>query len=1809
MYLGRSPTIGTQRLLDSIESQFNGALTTFDLRYGGVPTYPTLSAGLLVSIGGVLQEPSEAYYVSSDKIVLSEAPVAGTECWILLYSEFGAAQSGAGEAAIAATGEPMGFENRPHSTISFASNTRTFSIAPNTAAGHSSYAVWTKGTRRTYSVAQSVQIGTTTGLYYIYFDGGGALQSKTTYFTWDTETPVAYVYWNGATGSAPFVADERHGIVLDWATHEYLHRTRGAVIAEGFSISAYTTTGNGNADAHAQFDLGNGTFFDEDLEVAITHSASPTVGTFTQVLTGAAELPVFYLSGSSGAWVRDTPTEYACKQSATTLQYNLLTGSTWSTTPATNNRYVVSWVVATNDITAPIIAILGQEQYTAIGSAEATRFGDLVLTNFPIVEFRPLWKVIFQTSTSFTNAPNALVANVLDLRQLSETGEGGTVVSDHGLMSGLADDDHTQYLHASLDRAGVGANISTTGNLGGANLTLTGQLKGPANFIIDPAVVGDDTGTVEIKGNLTVQGLTTTINSTTLTVDDKNIVLGDTASPTDALADGGGITLKGSTDKTIAWLDGTDAWTLSEHVSIASAKEYRIAGTKVLDATGLGSAVVGSSLTSVGTIGTGTWQGGVIAGAYGGTGVANTGKTITLGGDLTTSGNFALTLTTTAATSVTLPTTGTLIASGAIINADVNASAAIADTKLDTIATAGKVSNSATTATSALGINTIVARDGSNNFTAGTITAALTGAASSNVLKAGDTMTGALVMPLGAFGTPSLTFTGDLNTGIFSPGENQLAISANGAEVARFDSSSNLLVTGGFLPTNTSRLVVRGFSSGTYNNTFSQTNATAQIISNEMSAAGWHPTFNIAMVRQSLTTGGNAFGGIGFSTIDDSNSSGMFDAGRIAIVNENGSAVASGTAMAFYTQVGSATNTDNATERLRITSTGTLNLVGAGTAGSTQAVSLSGTAPVNSLVLDSSGRVGLGISSPSALLHCFSPDSINTTAYFRLTNSSVGSGLYRNLHIDGTHPNGASSWKGIDITPAQATIAPMTGIDMSWSQIYAEGRGVNINLSKNTHAGGGAGIGVFSRVIATGTNDLSYEAIGGWFVTDKGAGALDPYTSYTLKVENRSTVNNTNLTAFYTDSSTIRGSIYYDRTNNALALSGSNAFRIDTNGSPRLFVNSSGDVGIGNVIPTYKLTIDKQGTSDWGAGLKRILSVDNNWVYSTFRTPYTVTTTTHPAGWYNIVKILSWDFNVGIHITFSGDFTADQIDIEAKSSWNAGLNNSNAGPHLRVNRTMAHNGNRLQQVRIGYDSIGNTYIQAYLNLTFGAAGAVKVAVVDKCSAWADTVVKAEPMLTTATSITVLNTVNLANTAGEYYNLNGVAGDFVWGTNATERLRITSTGTLNLVGAGTAGSTQAVSFSGTAPVNSLVLDSSGRVGLGIISPTAKLQVAGSLSAYNSTSTEGAMAEAFSEIISQPINLGPGESLDVGTIPITNNNNWRAIVRGTYSNNYEGGGLTPPSFYLELNSTQNTIPCGGTSITVSRNTSTNRLKFLNNNDTSRVTFTGTIEIIVNNQSSQPVNSITTIGRVGVGTISPAELLHVAGTIRMNAVPGTNTNAALPVLFQTSEGNIDGGSSLTYNPGGDELSVNGNSISVSTFRGGGNLGLLTCANGSGQYDFRATNDSLRFIAGSSEAGRFDSGRNLLVGNSSTNIGTGFADKTNRCFIGGATGAGGGIGAYGFISSLSGTATFVVANNGALRVTIYSTANSESARIGQYIFVGLNKNAGSDPVVQSTLTNSPNWTFSYTHAGGTNTLVTVTAPASETYFQGIRIIVEPLG
>ena len=102
-----------------------------------------------------------------------------------------------------------------------------------------------------------------------------------------------------------------------------------------------------------------------------------------------------------------------------------------------------------------------------------------------------------------------------------------------------------------------------------------------------------------------------------------------------------------------------DGLTYSDGVITAVGTANRISISA--DAIDIASTYVGqSSITTLGTIGTGTWQGDVVGPTYGGTGVNNGTKTITLGGNFTHTGAHTLGLTTTANTSVTLPTTGTL---------------------------------------------------------------------------------------------------------------------------------------------------------------------------------------------------------------------------------------------------------------------------------------------------------------------------------------------------------------------------------------------------------------------------------------------------------------------------------------------------------------------------------------------------------------------------------------------------------------------------------------------------------------------------------------------------------------------------------------------------------------------------------------------------------------------------------------------------------------------------------------------------------------------------------------------------------------------------------------------------------------------------------------------------------------------------------------------------------------------------------------------------------------------------------------------
>jgi hypothetical protein len=148
------------------------------------------------------------------------------------------------------------------------------------------------------------------------------------------------------------------------------------------------------------------------------------------------------------------------------------------------------------------------------------------------------------------------------------------------------------YVNGIYQRPTTNYTVSTTALTFTASLQNTDEvdvhhlsLRSTVSHVADGSVTSaklDDNitiaGNLTVTGNNTVNGTTTTINSTTLTVDDKNIELGSTASPTDVTADGGGITLKGSTDKTILFENDTDSWNFNQNIETSTTTKVKQKG-------------------------------------------------------------------------------------------------------------------------------------------------------------------------------------------------------------------------------------------------------------------------------------------------------------------------------------------------------------------------------------------------------------------------------------------------------------------------------------------------------------------------------------------------------------------------------------------------------------------------------------------------------------------------------------------------------------------------------------------------------------------------------------------------------------------------------------------------------------------------------------------------------------------------------------------------------------------------------------------------------------------------------------------------------------------------------------------------------------------------------------------------------------------------------------------------------------------------------------------------------------------------------
>jgi len=415
------------------------------------------------------------------------------------------------ESALAEIGQELGvhnltgFENRDDSTISWDNATYTFTLTPD-----STDYYWVAGVRYSYNSAQTEQIdNTTSGIHVIYFDDG-APQTLTSIAN-PTHTQmddiiincciVGLVYWNATDADTSILADERHGCIMSGRTHEWLHDNMGAKYREGGGLSGYTL--NTSSDAAIGFDLTDVEFYDEDIEHEIED------GTYTNQYEQALSdgggtglvLPVLYRDDVDGSWTQTAAANVPYLVSGTPQpQYMNDDGDgTWSLQELGNAKFMLYWMVVTNDWEYPVKLIPGSAEYNTQAGAQQGAATEIVdWGNMPSAEFIIIYQFIMQQSAGST--PELKIIDVIDYRFTELTGASYTP-TDHGSLSGLGDQQDHDWAY-TLD-----GSRSITGDLifAGGALIKTDDVDGSDDNVLrfcGGGDSGDDRGAeLRVYGN------------------------------------------------------------------------------------------------------------------------------------------------------------------------------------------------------------------------------------------------------------------------------------------------------------------------------------------------------------------------------------------------------------------------------------------------------------------------------------------------------------------------------------------------------------------------------------------------------------------------------------------------------------------------------------------------------------------------------------------------------------------------------------------------------------------------------------------------------------------------------------------------------------------------------------------------------------------------------------------------------------------------------------------------------------------------------------------------------------------------------------------------------------------------------------------------------------------------------------------------------------------------------------------------------------------------------------------------------------
>lgn len=470
--------VGTSLFVDSVAGGLTSSLPA-------TPDYPMFVGIVMVqnaSTGVIWVDIRPGYYLEN---LLNTSAVAPSTGQILQFN--GTVWEGSD--TFLDYNEPTGFLDRTETTISFTEGTRTFTITPTGA----DFNFYQKGIKYTKSSLETVVVPDLYGLYVIYYEDGvlsqmevGALIGSGINLFRDIVF-VAYVLWDAAIDRLLALGDERHG-VMPWETHQYLHETEGTRYESGLEPTVDSTD---TAADEPQVILGTGTIWDEDIEINIAAQGTDTS-------TDPAQIPIFYKEGASGSfqWKVKAPSDFIIIEQGsqdlagntiltggTFPAYNELTGGSWQLTEISgNNQFFLMHLFATDGLddsgsTGNYVFITGEDEYNNLAQARAaapTEIAAIVADGLPLAEFRAVATFILQSTNNGSNTVACYARtdgsgnDFIDFRVTQTTTIGSGAA--HGGLSGLGNDDHTQY---TLLAGRAGGQTLIGGSAASENLALS----------------------------------------------------------------------------------------------------------------------------------------------------------------------------------------------------------------------------------------------------------------------------------------------------------------------------------------------------------------------------------------------------------------------------------------------------------------------------------------------------------------------------------------------------------------------------------------------------------------------------------------------------------------------------------------------------------------------------------------------------------------------------------------------------------------------------------------------------------------------------------------------------------------------------------------------------------------------------------------------------------------------------------------------------------------------------------------------------------------------------------------------------------------------------------------------------------------------------------------------------------------------------------------------------------------------------------------------------------------------------------------